>query len=236
MIMLTPALKEHIIYDFEEAAQEFPDDPFALSVASYRRWEEEGLRWGDLEFMKPTDEDRLMAAEMQCYYRDKLALKALSSNKPLPQFKQELYEILTTKEIKRKHFGMLHRLPYLYVEDQRRAELGQRFPDAQRPFESPMVRWLKSPVQHRQLLSHLEHKIQPELQIFSGRRNNENMEYWYRDENNNPVVWVVKYSNPLRSIVDGLWKRGPLTLKYKAHPGKILRTPIVHDFIVEPEL
>lgn len=98
---------------------EFNDDPVALAWGSYQIYlKNKGQRWTDLKQVIATEEDRLMAQEIRRYYRDKIMLQTLSSNYTQSEFRKKLYGIVANERaVYDEDLGILHRLPYFYVED-----------------------------------------------------------------------------------------------------------------------
>ena len=98
---------------------EFQDDPVALAWGSYQIYlKNKGQRWTDLKQVIATEEDRLMAQEIRRYYRDKIMLQTLSSNYTQSEFRKKLYGIVANERaVYDEDLGILHRLPYFYVED-----------------------------------------------------------------------------------------------------------------------
>jgi hypothetical protein len=95
----------------------FKDDPVALAWASYRRWEDHGSRWSELEIMTPTEEDYARSTEIRKYYADRILLSMLSG-KQISEFRKKLYGVVTNAgTLEKKDIGLLYRLPYFYMED-----------------------------------------------------------------------------------------------------------------------
>lgn len=173
-------------------------DPLALSWAAYHVWlkfpSRRWVPWNDIE---AHDHDRGLADETRRYYRDKLAMRALKGNGEATQFAQDLYDICNGGIMRVCHIGILYRLPYFYVEDTKRAELIEHT-QQQPSLDDANPAFLREQYT-RELLRH--------GRIFHSRRGREIMEYWFHDETSgHPVQWGVAYDNPLRSMVEQVWK------------------------------
>jgi hypothetical protein len=124
----------------------------------------------------------------------------LTSQQPLTQFYRDLYELLLGEvELQQRHVGMIHRLPYFYTEDQDREQLKQLIQDL-----SLKEDWIGNAM--RQLATKETHTLRPLMKIFRSRQSGETQEYWFQNQSGQPVLWSVANTNPLRSVVDGLFK------------------------------
>lgn len=176
----------------EQARREEPldlaHDPLVLSWNRYHR-EQQGLSSLDLQHLLPNQQDHDMAAACSRYYQDKIMLYMLRG-RTLTPFQTELYQLLT-QGARRKHEGMLYRLPYFYVEDQQREKLQEQFAASLfRPIDTaePVLRELK-----------------PVSLITCYRKSGHTREYWWKDDHAQPVCWPVASQNSLASLVHGLW-------------------------------
>lgn len=172
-------------------------DPLALSWAAYHVWTKfpnrRWVQWNDIE---AHDHDRDMANATRRYYRDKLAMQALKATADPTQFSRDLYDICNGGTMRECHRGMLYRLPYFYVEDNKRADLIQHT--------------LHQPNLNDATPALLREKYVKEIsrygRIFHSRRGREIMEYWFHeDATGHPVQLAVGYDNPLRSMVEHVW-------------------------------
>lgn len=173
-------------------------DPLALSWAAYHVWENfPQRRWVDWADIEARDHDITMAEHTRRYYRDKIALRALSNNNALTAFQKDLYDICNGGILRECHRGMLYRLPYFYAEDVARQELRDLFKN--RPAFDQRPVWSK----HAEKVTM---QLAPVMKIFKSRKNSEIMEYWFQETScDHPVMWAIKYDNPLRSMVDNLF-------------------------------
>jgi hypothetical protein len=191
-------LEEHLIQERAKDRRPLTEkaDPLALSWAAYRVWEKfPTRRWAEWRDLEAHDHDRDMAAETRRYYKNKLALRALKSSQELSAFSRDLYDICNGGIMRVCHMGMLYRLPYFYVEDIRRAELIEHTQSQPTLDVPPYLR-----ESHTLTLRRYN-------RIFHSRKNREGMEYWFHDEaTGNAVLWAVDYNNPLRSMVESIWR------------------------------
>jgi len=189
------------------------------------------VRWSGLAAAgdTPADHDRTLAQQIRAYYRGKLVLRALRHKQPLTKFQQALYDMLEHDQYQNQHIGMLYRLPYFYAEDTAHENLRAQCPSVD----------VLSKRLHRQLEQRDVYELTPLQQVLRSRRQGETMEYWFRNARGEAVVWFVSFRNPLRSMVDALWRRGPVEISAclsvrtgTAQPGD----DWAHYCIDEPEL
>jgi len=192
-----------------KTAQEvaFADDPIALSWASYGVWIRRGTRWVGLNEVEAHAHDREIAAETRRYYRDKLMLQTLKG-RPLSEFQTVLYGIVSGEApIMSDQIGVIMKLPYFYTEDRTLAEVFDR--------TQPLDK-------HEFMAEAREDTITPVSMVFSSRKNNETYQYWFADSVGRATLWAVNAQNPLRSLVDSLFKQQrPMKIRanwhYKKH-------------------
>lgn len=202
-------------------------DPLALSWVSYHVWQKfPNRRWTPWDDLEASNHDRDMAQETRRYYRNKLAMRALRSDREPSQFSQDLYDICNGGIMRECHRGMIYRLPYFYVEDTKRAEL---IADTQ---SQPNVAVFRSLPETR-TVTLLRHSC-----IFHSRRNRETMEYWFHDaDTNQAVLWSVSYDNPCRSLVEQIWRDHTCIKLYGRY---LLGHDTTNDFhfwkVLQPEL
>lgn len=204
------------------------DDPFALSVASWRKAIESNytIRWTPIADCRATDADRIRAAEMKKFYRDKIALRALKDAK-MTQFNHDLYNVLNTGQVTYQQMGMLLRLPYFYQEDLDRMELKQQV----------------NRLPHRRITlaqalqnERVTHQLKPVKKIFMGRKGSELWEYWFVTEFNDPVCWTVKTTNPLISVVEGLFDQACCWIEGSFQTGQRRGDDLTHFWIGSPRI
>jgi hypothetical protein len=205
----------------------FKEDPIALSCASYRRSQETemAVRFLELNQCIAHLQDYEMADQIRQYYRDKIALKTLTSSQPLTPFYHDLYEMLLGDvELQQRHIGMIHRLPYFYVEDQDRERLQQLIKD-----KSLTLDWIGNAMKN--LSGKETHALNPLMKIFRSRRGSEAQEYWFQNQLGQPVMWSVLNGNPLRSVVDSLFVRSQVTVSAYFRTGQVRGQGFYHYYI-----
>ena len=205
----------------------FKEDPIALSCASYRRAieTEMAVRFQDLNQCLAHPQDYAMADQVRQYYQNKIAVKTLTSQRPLTQFYHDLYELLLGDvELQQRHVGMIHRLPYFYVEDQDREKLRQLIQD-----RSLKEDWIRNAM--RQLANKETHTLWPLMKIFRSRQGGETKEYWFHNEAGQPVLWSVANTNPLRSVVDGFFVQKKITVSAYFYIGQVRGQDFYHYYM-----
>jgi hypothetical protein len=205
----------------------FKEDPIALSCASYRRAieTEMAVRFLDLNQCIAHLQDYEMADQVRQYYRNKIAIKTLTSPQPLTPFYHDLYEMLLGDvELQQRHIGMIHRLPYFYVEDQDRERLKQLIKD-----KSLKEDWIGNAMKN--IGGKETHALTPLMKIFRSRRGSEAQEYWFQNHVGQPVMWSVLNGNPLRSVVDSLFVRSQITVSAYFRTGQVAGQDFYHYYI-----
>jgi hypothetical protein len=204
------------------------DDPFALSVASWRKAVESkyAIRWMTLSECRATDTDRIRAAEMKKFYQDKIAIRALKDSK-MTNFNHDLYKMLNTSQVTDQQLGMLMRLPYFYQEDLDRMEIAQQVNCLPRRRIN-----LAQAMRHETVI----HQLKPLKKIFMGRKGSELWEYWFVTEFNDPVCWSVKLSNPLISVVEGIFLQPCCCIEGQYQTGQRQGNNLVHFWIGSPRI
>ena len=207
----------------------FKDDPIALSCASYRRAieTEMAVRFLDLNQCIAHLQDYEMADQVRQYYRNKIAIKTLTSPQPLTPFYHDLYEMLLGDvELQQRHIGMIHRLPYFYVEDQDRERLKQLIKD-----KSLKEDWIGNAMKN--IGGKETHALTPLMKIFRSRRGSEAQEYWFQNQVGQPVMWSVLNGNPLRSVVDSLFVRSQITVSAYFRTGQVAGQDFYHYYMTD---
>jgi hypothetical protein len=205
----------------------FKEDPIALSCASYRRAVETemAVRFLDLDQCIVHLQHYEMADQVRQYYRNKIGVKALTSQQPLTPFYHDLYEMLLGDvELQQRHIGMIHRLPYFYVEDQNREQLKQLIKD-----RSLKEDWIGNAMKN--IGSKETHTLTPLMKIFRSRRGSETQEYWFQNHVGQPVMWSVLNGNPLRSVVDSLFVRSQVTVSAYFRTGQVRGQDFYHYYM-----
>lgn len=206
----------------------FKDDPFVLAVAAWRTTVESNfvVRWPGLSTLKPTDADRQRAQEMKRYYRDRVMVRALK-NTQLTKFSQDLYDLMLTEEVREKHMGMLLRLPFFYQEDLDYDDLTARVVPV-RPWAQTLQQALTANKEIR--------KLTPVKKIFHSRKSGEYWQYWFTDDLEQPVLWTVRSTNALISVVDGLFKEPACVIEAFYHTGQLRGLNFAHFYLSGPRI
>lgn len=169
-------------------------DPLALSWASYAVWlRDPRQRWVSLDDVQAHDHDFEMASITRRYYREKLMFDALKGQE-FSQYRKSLLEIIDGKGIlEHRHLGIIYRLPYFYIEDIGRQDLLTMGNFAKIDFDGSYVDDVRD-------LNFVK-------TIFRSRRHRECNEYWFRDQNNQPVMWEVPSpNNPYAKFIESFLK------------------------------
>ena len=205
----------------------FKEDPVVLSCASYRRAVETemAVRFQELDHCVTQLEDYKMADNLRQYYRNKIAVKSLTSTRPLTKFYHDLYELLLGEtELQQRHIGMLHRLPYFYAEDMAREELYKKIAGS-----GVEPDWLHNSL--TQFSGHETHTLTPVMTIFRSRKGRESHEYWFQNETGQPVLWSVLHGNPLRSVIQSVFERNSITIQAFFYIGQVLGQDFHHYYV-----
>jgi hypothetical protein len=205
----------------------FKEDPIVLSCASYRRAieTEMAVRFQDLNQFTPQSQDYDMAKQVRQYYRNKIAVKTLTSPQPLTPFYHDLYEMLLGDvELQQRHVGMIHRLPYFYAEDQAREQLKQLIKD------KSLASGLAGNAM-QQFAVKETHTLTPLMKILRSRKGNEANEYWFQNQLGQPVMWSVLNGNPLRSVVDSLFVQSQITVSAYFYVGQVRGQDFHHYYM-----
>lgn len=200
-------------------------DAVAAAVARYRNFV---LRPDDYhaaitEYPYGPD-DQEVANEIRTYYKDKLALEQLGSGQ-MSRWASETYSILIGHEtLRNRHIGILTRLPFFYYEDRARQQLTKTYGRLNLQPERPVT-------EIRQL--------QSRMKVWFMRGTEKNIEYWFEDQNGHPVKWSCYYKNPLKCIMEGLFRRtGPFGINgmFRMTGGTFADPGINHWAVITAEI
>jgi hypothetical protein len=185
----------NFLEDRADDPAEFATDPLALSWASYDRFQSHGTRWADLDLMTATEACHEQARLTRSYYLGRYALQVLAKGR-CSEYQRKTYEFLNTGHILRRDIGLIYKLPYFYQEDQALDQLAQHA-DLREPSEvtRSIYPW------------HATHRLTPFGTILESRQAGENTLYLWVTENQELVLWRVKQSNPLLTMVQDLFER-----------------------------
>lgn len=179
----------------------FKDDPVALAQASYGLWKSNGIRWADLDDMKPTDEDYSRAAEIRKYYADRILITMLK-NKTVSEFRKKLYGVVTNSlQLNKPDIGLLHRLPYFYEED----------------LAIDRVVAQTQPLTNRLMAERVESEFTVIECVFKTRKTGEYTQFWLRSKQHTvPFMLIIKTDNPYHKFVTKILEQ-PVKLSGWAH-------------------
>lgn len=192
----------NVIDDVNKPSMPF-EEMLARSQASYRTWIESGrkVRWSTTT--QPTNSDYAEAEQIRQHYLNHLGFKGLT--KTMTQYQLDLYGLLTNSvPVTTRHTGMIMRLPYFYVEDQKRLKLKNLY--------------------NKLSLTGLAHQSDILLEltyidtVFKGRRSNEFYEFWFKNRGGTLFSLFVASGNPLLSLVESLVKIPWLTVTADLYP------------------
>lgn len=177
-------------------------DALAAAWANYRMWLYQPLiRWRPLNTVLPNAEDCAIAGQIRRYYRDRYTVKMLRGLN-LTRFQSDVLAVVEQhvdqQLLHEKHLGMLYRLPYLYVEDQARDELGTWYRDHSTP----------ATVEDSSNATTRDMNIKPYLKILRSRRSGEQWEFWWQTDQQQLAMAACQASNELLSLMCSLFDRG----------------------------
>jgi hypothetical protein len=177
-------------------------DPLALAWVGYNMWEKNPTtvnRWAAFNELTAHEHDFIIANETRRYYRNKLTIRTLKGD-TLTKFQQDLHAVTMGNSLTQQHVGLLYRLPYFYVEDIARDKLVEMFKDVPSVVQEPPQRQTK--------------QLTPVTKIFKSRAKQEVVELWWATETGQAACLPVGYTNPLRSLIEGLFDQGqPVALQ-----------------------
>lgn len=176
----------------------FPDDPLALSCASWRIFKDEPeRRWTNLDVVKASQEDRDMAQRIRDYYNQRYTMQALKGQR-LTEYQQKTAQFLSgLHHLTTDELGLLYKLPYFYTED-----CGIDFVvESTQRYEHPLNR------------THAEYTLTPVKEIFRTRKSGEMVQFWYRDQDNHAVLIECRATDNLLSMLRGLFKQSKIQVQ-----------------------
>lgn len=187
----------------------FKEDPVVLTCASYRAWQENfANRWLDFGAVVPNEQDRQTAQDLRQYYRARLTWQALKTGQGTTVLRRKIAGIVNdTHQYTHEDLGLLHRLPYFYVEDRAQDRV---FATTQDPSEISF--------------GHINFQgaLRPLERVLRSRRIGDYVDfYWTSSVSTAPYLMVVKQDNPLISIVENMFKRPEINVRAQAwakHP------------------
>jgi hypothetical protein len=172
----------------------FPDDPLALSCASYRLYKEDPhRRFTNIDLVNATPEDRVQAQAIRDYYNQRYTMRVLKGGK-LTEYQQKTAQFLSgLHHLTTEELGLLYKLPYFYEEDRALEQVatGTNSVEFRLPHLSEMT----------------EYTLVPLVEIFKSRKGGEFVEFVYRDQNNQAVVIIVRAGDNMVAMLRGLFRQ-----------------------------
>lgn len=192
-VKINPYVKQYKV-------NESTEDLLALSVAWFRLRKNsaskpllfESLTDASL-FSKVTEEDRLMANTIRDYYSKKIMVLALKEVK-LSKFREDLSKFIhgNGKVFTDDILPLVYRLPEFYEYDTEFAD---------------MMRGLTPGVVDRTRVKTEVHTLRPLRKFDVKRKYNHKHEYWFKDENDRPVLIMLEHFNSCKSLFEREYKK-----------------------------
>lgn len=180
----------------------FSDDPLALSCASYRIYKEEpARRFVNIDLVKATQEDRVHAQAIRDYYNQRYTMRVLKGGQ-LTEYQQKAAQFLSgLHHLTTKELGLLYKLPYFYEED--------------RALEQVVAITASVKFQLPHLSQLTDYTLAPVVEILKSRKGGESVEFVYRNQHNHAVMIVVRASDNMVHMLQGLFRQP--CIRVKAH-------------------
>lgn len=178
----------------------FPDDPLALSCASYRLYKEEPQRrFTNIDLVNATTEDRVQAQAIRDYYNQRYTMRVLKG-KQLTEYQQKTAQFLSgLHHLTTEELGLLYKLPYFYEED--------------RALEQVVSKTTSTEFRLPHLSEMTEYTLVPLVEIFKSRKAGEFVEFVYQDQNNQAVVMIVRASDNMATMLRGLFRQPSIKIQ-----------------------
>lgn len=182
----------------ESPKASFSDDPLALSCASWRIFRDEPeRRWTNLDVVKATSEDRAMAQSIRDYYNQRYTMQALKGRQ-LTEYQQKTAQFLSgLYHLKTDELGLLYKLPYFYTED---CGIDSVIESTQN-YEQPLNR------------EFTEYTLTPVKEIFRTRKSGEIVRFWYKDQDQHPVLIECRGTDQFLSVLRGLFRQPKIQVR-----------------------
>lgn len=177
---------------YQSSKASFPDDPLALSCASWRIFKDKPeRRWTNLDVVKATSEDRAMAQSIRAYYNQRYTMQVLKG-RPLTEYQQKTAQFLSgLYHLKTDELGLLYKLPYFYIED-----CGiDSVVESTQSYECPLNR------------THDKYTLTPVKEIFRTRKSGELVQFWYKNQDQHAALIQCKGTDPLLPMLRGLFSQ-----------------------------
>ena len=176
----------------------FPDDPLALSCASWRIFKDTPeRRWTNIDVVKATSEDRVMAQAIRDYYNQRYTMQALKGRQ-LTEYQQKTAQFLSgLYHLKTDELGLLYKLPYFYVED-----CGvDSVIESTQSYEKSLNR------------NYAEYTLTPVREIFRTRKSGEIVQFWYKNQDNHAVLIECRGTDTFLSMLRGLFQQPKIQVR-----------------------
>ena len=178
----------------------FPDDPLALSCASYRLYKEEPQRrFINIDLVNATPEDRVQAQAIRDYYNQRYTMRALKGRQ-LTEYQQKTAQFLSgLHHLTTEELGLLYKLPYFYEED--------------RALEKVVSQTTSVKFQLPHLSQLTDYTLVPLVEIFKSRKGGEFVEFVYQDQNNQAVMIMIRASDNMVAMLRGLFRQPSIKIQ-----------------------
>lgn len=168
----------------------FSEDPVVLACGAYR------LRsYIDLGQVEPTNEDRVLGAQVRKHFMDKLIVQRLKGQ-TLSNFREKLGAFLVdNRPIYRDELGILYHLPYFYFEDIFQNDIVEATTPVQ--VEPPAPRQVR-------LIPFAKQELK--------RRSGAIQQYWWVDDARHPYCLSVRNNNDANVLCNSIWNFPNITI------------------------
>ena len=183
---------------YQSSKASFSDDPLALSCASWRMFRDAPeRRWTNIETVKANSEDRAMAQTIRDYYNQRYTMQALKGRQ-LTEYQQKTAQFLSgLYHLKTDELGLLYKLPYFYVED-----CGvDSVVESTQSYEKPLNR------------EYADYTLTPVREIFRTRKSGETVQFWYKNQDNHPVLIECRGTDHLLNMLRGLFQQSKIQVR-----------------------
>lgn len=198
----------HLIIDFNSVLPK--DEPITftseidllvLSCTAFRNLNSFGIQDSLLPEMV-THEDVKLSSEIENHFKSKLVINELRGIN-LGKFKQDMKQFLYSdrKSILRDHLPMVASLPKLYNEDLQVRKITED---------------LNKTSKHKSNLSNISISIKHVGKLHRHHKDNHHIEYWFKDQNNDPYMIEIGSKNPLKSVWEKIISQSEVSIRGKS--------------------
>lgn len=180
----------------------FPDDPLALSCASYRLYKNEPQRrFTNIDSVKASQEDRVQAQAIRDYYNQRYTMRVLKGRQ-LTEYQQKTAQFLSgLHHLTTEELGLLYKLPYFYEEDL--------------ALEQVVAKTTSEEYRMPHFSQLTDYTLTPLVEIFKSRKGGEFVQFVYQDQNNHAVMIVVRAGDNMVTMLRGLFRQP--SIRVQAH-------------------